>query len=200
MAMISVIISTFGDFNKWNPIAQRAVQSVMNQTVEAEIIRIHGTTLAGARNEGAAKAKGDWLIFLDADDELDPRYVEAMEFAVMADKVISRHRHVYQPSTVEFNDKGQVGEPDMIPTYPLLQRNYLIIGSMVSKKLFDATEGFDQNLPALEDWEFWLQCDKIGAVVGKCPEAVYRIHFSSDSRNTTNQHGQCVVTIRDRYR
>lgn len=198
--MISVIIPTFGDFEKWNPIAQRAVKSVMNQTVEAQIVRVHGVTLAGARNDGAEKAEGDWFIFLDADDELDPRYIEAMESVIEHDRIYSAHTHIYQPSTVEFNDEGQVGEPNLIPTYPLLQRNYLIIGSMVSRELFEATEGFDPNLPALEDWEFWLQCDKLGAKVGKCPEAIYRIHFAPNSRNTTNQHGQCVVTIRDRYR
>lgn len=193
--MISVIIPTFGNFEKWNPLAQRAVQSVMNQTVEAEIVRIHGTTLAGARNEGAEKAKNGWLVFLDADDELDPKYIEAMENVIWA-----KDGQIFQPSTVEFNDEGQVGEPGMIQTYPLLQRNYLIIGSMVSKMVFQKTDGFDPSLPCLEDWDFWLQCERAGAEVAQCPEAIYRIHYSENSRNDPAKHGQVFVAIRDKYR
>lgn len=198
---ISVIIPTYGDSEIWNPRAQRAVQSVMNQTVEAQIIRIHGENLATARNEGAAKADAGWLIFLDADDELDPHYIEAMETGLSHDMEIHGGHEIFQPSTVEFNNEGQVGVPEVIPTYDLMIRNYLIIGSMVAKVVFEDTKGFDPSLPLLEDYDFWLQCHKVGAEVTQCPEAIYRVRYNENSRNLANPtlHGQIAVQIRQRY-
>ena len=39
-------------------------------------------TRASSLNQGARQAHGDWLIFLDADDELAPGYVGAMRRAL----------------------------------------------------------------------------------------------------------------------
>ena len=39
-------------------------------------------TIASVRNELANTAKGEWLLFLDADDELAPGYLDAMTRAL----------------------------------------------------------------------------------------------------------------------
>lgn len=188
--MISVVIPTFGDFDAWNPLAQRAVKSVMNQTVEAQIVRVHGDSLADARNKGGYKAKGDWLIFLDASDELDSHYVEAMAEGV---------GDIRRPATLGIVDGVEDDYPVLIPRTNILERNCIVIGAMIRKKDFIQIDGFSPDLEALEDWHCWLRLINQGALVGDVPDAIYRVHFDSEKpgRNSNiKNHGRAYAKIR----
>src|SRR5688572_819436 len=87
----SVIIGYYGNKDLWEPLVDRAVLSAQSQTRKCEIIPMYADNLQAARNEGAERASGNQLVFLDADDELDPAYVEAME---------SKEGDLKQPSTL----------------------------------------------------------------------------------------------------
>ncbi|MBK6580440.1 MAG: glycosyltransferase [Sandaracinaceae bacterium] len=43
-----------------------------------DAVHVHGKTLAAARNIGAQAATTEWLVFLDADDELSEGYCDAI--------------------------------------------------------------------------------------------------------------------------
>lgn len=190
MNSVSIIVPTFGNFDTWDAVAETAVKSAYAQTVKAEIIRVHEQTLAKARNRGAEQARGKWLIFLDADDELNEEYVEAM---------LAGDGNIRQPSTVDFTGGFAHGVPNLIPQTDLLTRNYLVIGSMVTSDLFDKAGGFEEY-PILEDWSFFLSCIANGGKVGQVPKAVYRIHFNEHSRNTDlGLHGKIAAEIRQKY-
>ena len=189
---VTVIIPTFGNLEKWSLLALRATDSVYAQTVPAEPIRVHGLTLAEARNNGASLATTEWLIFLDADDELDPTYVEYM---------LSGEGDIRQPSTLGVVDGKEDDFPVLIPPHPggFMIGNHLIIGCMVRKSLFDAVGGF-RDLPALEDWDLWIRMRLEGATVGACPDAIYRVHVNPNSRNqNTALHAQTYAAIQQRY-
>lgn len=80
--MISVVIGTFGTA-EWRNRGRSVAESLKTQTVQpASIHHIHGNTLAEARNRGAQDAEGSWLLFLDADDSLHPRFIEHMESTI----------------------------------------------------------------------------------------------------------------------
>lgn len=188
---VSIVIGTYGDRDLWASISQRAFDSAAAQTVSAEVIRSHGDTLQEARNYGAEEATGEWLIFLDADDELDSRYVEAM---------LRAEGDIRQPSTLGIED----GVPDefsvLIPRRNLLEANFLVIGSMVRRNLFLEVGGFD-DYPILEDWALWLKLWVNGATIGAAPDAIYKVHVNRDGRNNRdpNLHGNYYTAIQQRF-
>src|SRR3954451_23230874 len=73
----TVIIPVFGDVELWTKIAQPAVRSALDQGWPALVVA--GTTLAGARNRGLDLAATEWVVMLDADDELELGYRGAAE-------------------------------------------------------------------------------------------------------------------------
>src|SRR4051812_47072284 len=79
--VIPVVLNDDQDYYE-NLLDKRAVPSVNNQTFKPHLFVSLGTTLRMARNNGAKYLNNvhnvEWIIFLDADDELDPHYVESM--------------------------------------------------------------------------------------------------------------------------
>ncbi len=190
-APVTVCISTFGDY-KWFELAKtRALKSVQSQTIEPEIIMYHhDTSLAFARNEAAKKANTEFLIFLDADDELDSHYVEAM---------LTGTTDVRQPATLGIVNGIEDDFPVVIPQRDLMTSNYIVIGAMCKRELFEFVGGFD-DYPVLEDWALWIKMHLVGATIAPVSEAIYRVHVNPDSRNQNHAlHGQVYSMIRARF-
>lgn len=189
---VSVVIPTFGNNDLYRRLALRAANSAVDQSMEPlEIIRIHEETLQEARNNGAEQAKGEWLIFLDADDELDHHYIEAMYKA---------EGDIRRPATLGVVDGVEDTESVMIPRKNLLVTNFIVIGAMHRREDFLAAGGFN-NYPCLEDWDLWLRMVANGAEVVDVPEAIYRVHVTPDSRNSdVGVHAQVYKKIRRQYR
>ena len=195
---ISVIISTFGDTQVWLPLAQRAIASCARQTLAPEdVLYNHGDTLQEARNRGAAQARGEWLCFLDADDELDARYVEVMTNAVgRLDEPA-----LLQPSTLGVVDGREDQHPVLIPSKPLLDGNFMVIGTLVRRDQFLRVGGF-HDYPLYEDWDLWIRCWLDGAQLVAVPSAIYRVHVREGSRNNQERKLQLDTynRIREKHR
>lgn len=179
---VGVVIGTYGDRDTWEPLVERARLSVAAQTVDpAILIHNHAVTLREARNYGAVDCEAhvdggvDWLIFLDADDELDPGYIEAM---------LAGTGDIRRPATQGIHEDGTIEEPAMIPepSLGLRVRNYIVVGAMCRADLFFQIGGFD-DYEMLEDWALWRRMVAAGATVGDVPDAIYRIHVRPESRN-----------------
>lgn len=191
MSTVGVVIGTYGDRLEWGPCAKNAMASVVRQTRAAnECVAIHAETLQQARNRGAEfVADCDWLLFLDADDELDPLYLETMLERPMGD--------ILRPSTLGVYEDGSTDtEAVMIPWKPINEANSIVIGAVCRTELFVQAGGFHDH-PILEDWCLWrrLMLDH-DAVVCDVPGAVYRVTVRPGSRNTdTTLHSKVYSEI-----
>jgi glycosyltransferase involved in cell wall biosynthesis len=138
-----------------------------------------GGTRASSLNAGASEAQTDWLIFLDADDELAPGYVGAMK------RALEQHRgdgKVLFTPAVQVIRKGRPGTPVFFDRgISLRDDNWLIVGTMIHRDLFNEVGGFDDYPHGFEDWALWSKCFRVGARVVKVKDAVYRYHHNPQS-------------------
>jgi len=216
---IGVAIGTYDDRNVWEVLAARAIESVGNQQgVDVQWEWVHHDTLAMARNAAAAllisKHGCDFLVFLDADDELGPSFIEQMQRGIEKEQTISNtagrgkdpQYSIFQPAVVEVLNGDDMSSPwiGSEPRGGLLSQNYLHIGCVHSAHLFERIGGFSE-WSVLEDWAYWLHATtRLGASVVQVPSAVYRVHVD-DGRTGRNSgkievHNRVASQIRQMYR
>lgn len=180
--MISIIITTYGD-DSWAEMArERALPSTEGQgAYEVVIKHFPGATIGPARNSAAQFATGEWLIFLDADDELEAGYVEAMTNAICEQG--RPEPALLQPAVRYMRKGGPMANPILIPTKDLRTDNYLVIGTALRRALFFQVGGFGDYSHGFEDWSLWAKCWKAGAKVIPVPHACYRAHINPKSQH-----------------
>ena len=180
MTEISVIVATYGD-PSWAQMAEiRAVASLDEQDMD-EFVTLHQLTgtRATSLNDGADQATGDWLLFLDADDELAPGYVGAMRRALEREH---EDAHALLTPAVQKIMKGRPGQPSFFDRgISLRDDNWLVIGTLIHKDLFHRVGGFPDYPHGFEDFALWSKCYRVGARVVKVPDAVYRYHWNPQS-------------------
>jgi hypothetical protein len=188
---VTIVVATYGD-DWWRRLAERrALPSADAQGVP--VVYAHARTLHDARNAGLAEVTTGWVVHLDADDELEPGYIEAM--AGSAD--------VRAPS-VRYVRNGRPGFPAMprvaghthtCVAECLTQGNWLVVGAMVRTDLLRKVGGW-RDFPWSEDWDVWLRCHLAGATIEAIPQAVYRAHVRPNSRNRGATHAQRMAAHR----
>jgi glycosyltransferase involved in cell wall biosynthesis len=194
---IAVVCGTFGD-RSWVELAEtRALPSAAAQTVApVDVVHVHGPTLAAARNDAIGLTNAEWVIVVDADDQLDAGYVEAMGRAATPSGL-------HQPATVGvYEDGSEDRDPILIsPKRSLIEGNWMVIGTMFERERMLRVGGY-RELACLEDWDALLRLWLDGATFVQVPDAVYRVHVrSGSSRNgDARQHAKTFRAIRDRYR
>ncbi len=181
MTTITVVVATYGD-QEWADLAhERAVPSVYEQGADG-MIPLHRPdgTRATSLNTAATLAMGDWLCFLDADDELAPGYVGAMRRAV------ERHSGggtVLLTPAAQWIRGGRPAPPGFQKEVPLERGNWLVIGTLIQRSLFNEIGGFHEHPHGLEDWNLWARAVRAGATIVKVPDAVYIAHVNPQSKH-----------------
>ena len=178
---ISVVIPTFNRLS----VLTRALDSAINQTIKPhEIIVIDDGSsdqtrnwirnkfpeinyfyqknmgVSTARNTGIDMAKGDWIAFLDSDDEWDKAKLELQSKAIHNNKDIplSHTNEIWIKNGVRINQKwshqkfgGQI--------FNRCLKKCIISPStvIIRKDIFNEIGLFDTSLPVCEDYDLWLR-------------------------------------------
>jgi len=190
---VGVVVATFGS-REWSIRGDKLAQKKIDEGVNC--IHVHGSTLSEARNIGALYIDTDYVVFLDADDDLASGYTEAMAAAIDPNWPFDA---ILQPSTQGRVDGVLDDFPLLIPQANLYQRNYLVIGSAVCRTDFLHIGGF-RELPCLEDWDCWIRLIISGASVKRVPDAVYIVNVMPNGRNSQSMlHGQIYHQLQQEY-
>lgn len=113
------------------------------------LILVHNSVNQGApaaRNRGAKDAKGEYLIFCDADIEMKPDCLEKMRH------ILEVHpKAAYTYSSFKFGWKAF----DNLPFDPerLRRMPYIHTTSLIRRECFP---GWDESVKRLQDWDLWL--------------------------------------------
>jgi peptidoglycan/xylan/chitin deacetylase (PgdA/CDA1 family) len=114
-----------------------------------------------ARNFGLGLARGEWLLFLDADDTLDPRALELLRDAAHdVDAAVSGWARV-APDGTHF-DSHVWKEADRAFESLAVTCAFAIHCCLVRRQLVVAVDGFDESLTTCEDWDLWLRLARVG--------------------------------------
>lgn len=163
---VTVCVATFGDA-AWALRAQDvALPSATAQGVP--VVVTHGEDLAGARNAAVAMAETEWLIFLDADDQLGAGYVEAMA-DVSGDLRVPRL--MLGGCEVELRSRD------------IEWLNPCPVGTAIRKQMLLDCGGWPA-FRAWEDWALFLRAYRRGATI-EHTSAVYHAHHDPQGRNST---------------
>ena len=129
---------------------------------EVTYIRQDNSGLGAARNTGLRRSRGEFLVFLDADDRLVPEALEAglKDFAAhpecaFVSGAFRRIDEMGRPledraAMTPFGDDAYLG---------LLRKNYICMHStvMFRRRALESVGGYDTSLPACEDYDLYLR-------------------------------------------
>ncbi len=151
------------------PHAQHLVETEFKSQLNVRYFSTYakvGRSTAG--NLGLKNATGEWLGFLDDDDQLFADHVEVLVHAALS----AQRKVVYGTALeigtrIESSDNGELRYIEKKPVIryrqpfsklTLWKKNFLPIQSVLfHRDLFERYGGFDEDLDQLEDWLLWVR-------------------------------------------
>lgn len=178
---VSVIIPTYNRAR----IIKEAVESVLAQDYKnfelivvddgsqdntSEILASYGNDIrmlvqenrgvSAARNRGIAEASGRFVAFLDSDDLWLPQKLSTQVefFNQSPDALICQTEEVWIRDGIRVNPKKRHKKPSGMIFEPSLELCLVSPSAvMIRRDLLDGAGGFDESLPACEDYDLWLR-------------------------------------------
>jgi len=135
--------------------------------------------VSAARNKGIAITSSHYILPLDADDYLAPDYLE------VTSSILNNNPEV----KLAYTDCQLFGAENrlwLLPKYDakqILILNQINVTALYRRVDYEKTEGYDPNLTAREDWDFWLSLLDHESVVVKHPEPLFFYRQRAESVN-----------------
>ena len=153
-----------------------------------QFIRQDNQGVIATRNNGIKKARGEFIVFLDADDRLEEGYLQ--------DTVNIATRNGVDIVYTDYKMFGAHQEESNFPDFSLEElknHNYIHISSLIRKKSIGSVI-FDEKMKEMshEDWDFFLAICMKGAKAEKCSTThlEYRIHEVSRNNKLEDDAGR----------
>jgi peptidoglycan/xylan/chitin deacetylase (PgdA/CDA1 family)/predicted TPR repeat methyltransferase len=165
------------------------------------LIRQENGGASAARNAGLTQAKGEWILFLDADDWIAPNFFEKMLRTARrkrADAVYCGYNRVRPNGERVPQDWEEDVAADPFRSF---SRGCPVVvhGIIVRRRLLQDVGGFDTDLITCEDWDLWQKVARTGAKFVGIPDilAFYRLRDGSLSTSAVQMlHDGLKVTSR----
>ncbi|MFA6596666.1 MAG: glycosyltransferase, partial [Ignavibacteriaceae bacterium] len=214
--LISVIIPTFNRLDKLKKAissvleqsyknievlvvndAGENVTDIIEQFSDRRIKLINHPTnkgLAASRNTGIKAANGEYIALLDDDDLFYSNHLQ-----IALNNLSDEHRVIY--SDAVRNSYIKVGEvftlqAQSIPYSIDYNRNKLLVGNIApvncfvfQKSLVTKVGLFDESLPVLEDWDFWLRLSSV-TEFKHVKENTVQVNWYNDGSTMTSSKGK----------
>jgi len=151
---------------------EEIVQSYVKRDKRIVYVYQKNGGLSKARNAGLSRARGAYIQFLDADDLIESRklqcHVQYLENNPEVDIVYGDARYFRTERPGE--RRNSMSDIDL-PWMPkvsgsgkeiqeaLLRMNIMVVSApLLRRRIIDRVGLFDEELPLLEDWDYWIRC------------------------------------------
>lgn len=162
------------------------------------LVRQPNAGLPAARNAGIATARGEFVVPLDADDELEPGYLETMLGALLA-APDAAFAHCWARL---FGAVDAVWVPR--PDNPYWQRlgNGIVGCVLLRRRAWESVGGYDATMRrGHEDWELWLRLEAAGWGRVRVDRPLFRYRKRAGSMSVLSEAGfeSGLAEIRERH-
>jgi hypothetical protein len=148
--------------------------------------------VAESRNQGIVAAASDYVMFLDSDDVLNPRYFEKV--AALLDQ---------NPEVgIAYSDYVEFGEQNRVVKLPAFNPKQLLVDciimgpAMARRSALEQAGGYDAE-QVFEDWEFWIRVIEKGWSAQGVSEPLYnyRVHQGNRDKesNKKRKEGEDLI-------
>jgi|WetSurMetagenome_2_1015567.scaffolds.fasta_scaffold170981_1 glycosyltransferase involved in cell wall biosynthesis len=201
-AIDSVMRQTFHDFELIvvDDASEDGTHGLAYFSGENTVVQYIGLPLhrgvAAARNLGVSKSLGTWICFLDSDDEWHKDKLKKQVAWHEAHKElrISQTQEIWIRNSVRVNPPKTHAKIHGIQFKENLERCMITPSSvMMEKRLFLEMGGFNESLPACEDYDLWLRITS-AYPVGLLDELLLTRYGGHDDQLSS------MVPILDRFR
>lgn len=160
-----VIAVNDGSTDNTGEILEKYVSSFKIQVLRFKFINQKNQGANPARNRGAQEAKGEYLLFCDADVVMDP---------VMLEKMVNALRNNPDKNYVYCSFKFGWKTFRLWPfdAEKLKKMNYIHTTSLLRRVDFP---GFDEKIKRLQDWDLWLTLLEHGKEGFWIPEILFQV-------------------------
>lgn len=141
-----------------------------------------------AINHGLRVSRAPWILRLDADDELEDRYLETMRGFMDENPGFD----IYSCDLMGMREQEAVGrvfgwtEPRSFTLEDMLGQCFIPgAGTMVRRELVEQAGGYREGIYN-EDYDLWLRLMAAGARHIYCPEALYRYRQGDASQKSAD--------------
>jgi glycosyltransferase involved in cell wall biosynthesis len=158
--------------------------------------------LSSARNTGIRHSKGEYLTYLDSDDQFLPEKLEILVNVLEDNPNIG----FAAGQAIPIDEQGNlIGETFAVPlpddSSQLLLGNPLHVGSVLLHYSWQEKVGFfDEELRSYEDWDMWLRLARAGCpmIWVARPVSLYRFHRHQMTRQGT-QMTMATFAVLDKH-
>jgi glycosyltransferase involved in cell wall biosynthesis len=224
--LVSIIIPVYNRFQY----VTEAIDSALAQTTEGEVIVIDDGSksdvrpilapygervqfyrkanggLASARNLGIERAHGEYLLFLDDDDFLEPDAVQTLLGALLAEPgaVWAAGKYSYVDADGKPTSKVHAVTYSSGDVYRRMMFNNLMGAPSVVLARRDAIRAmgcFDESFLLSEDWDMWLALARDYPLVAVDKRVSnYRVHGQQISGTQWTRHMEYHVRVLQKHR
>lgn len=173
------------------PAARRVVADLGDPRVRL-VRHAENRGLAAARNTGIRASDTPYVLCVDADDALDPRYLERLLPRLEADPALE----------CAFSDLQLFGvleghKPHHLPADGEILRGQPVPpNALMARRLWERIGGYDES-PTMrigrEDWEFYIRAFTAGCRAVHVAEPLYRYRTAAQSMNVACRAREHVV-------
>lgn len=156
----------------------RYIEDHPDRAQKTDFVRLGDLGPSSARNAGADIATGEYLTFLDDDDQMDEHYLESC-----CDLIKKDDADLVVTPMVNFDETGKMWDGKSLPSIfdldEVMLKNIGVVGSNVFMKIksFNDIGGFDSDLKGSEDKDFLLKFILNDKKIVRNPERLIRYRY-----------------------